>query len=505
MLENLIKRIKSNKLIAFFEILSLLVIVLCVFCSIRMNIVGRTLWLDEAMLAVSINTESLGELLHAPLQWNQSAPVIYVIIVKLLTMLFGNSEFVFRLFSIICYVALIFVFYVLVKNTTKIKLPITVAAVMANLAMLLEYSNMFKPYILDCLAVMLVLLIYYLYKERSFNIIFTCIIIAVLIWASNPVAFFAGGVAAYEFIMGIVKKDKKVIIGGLAIGISAVVSFACLYFVWLKPTIDATNLSDFWVDSKFPLIITSLEQLKKAYHLSEFALSGLNAMWIVLVVLSIASLIINIVKKKNNPYVYVILIAVVITLVASALGFFPMSDRLFLFMDPICYLMSLYASVWITEAIIKEKYLVITTGIILFIMIYFGHGFARYFSGEAYRDGEEVNDTITYLEENLDADDQLYVYYAAIPVYQYKEGYEGVAPIGKCNNVMYGTGMLYDHQADADVDYVSKQKDIYILYTHVVDYESRDDMESVLREKGSYEPVIDKYLFHYSANEGQEE
>ena len=107
--------------------------------------------------------------------------------------------------------------------------------------------------------------------------------------------------------------------------------------------------------------------------------------------------------------------------------------------------------------------------------------------------------TIEYLENNLKEDDQLYVYYAAIPIYQYKEGYEGVAPIGKCKNVIYGSGMLYNHQADGDVEYVSRQKDIYILYTHVVDYESRDDMESVLKSRGKYESVIDKYLYHYSA------
>ena len=463
-----------------------------------MNIVGRTLWLDEAMLAVSINTESIAELLHPPLAWNQSAPVIYVIIVKLLTMIFGSSEAVLRLFSIVCYAILIVVFYFLVKRTTKIRLPITATAVMANMAMLIEYSNMFKPYILDCLAVMLTLFIYSLYKDGKLNIVVATIIIVVLIWASNPVAFFAGGIAVYEVVGGFIAKDKKGIIAGFAIGIGAVISFALLYLLWLKPTIDATNLSDFWVDSKFPLI-TSIAAFKHAYELSKFALSGLGSAWLVLVILGIIAFIINIVKKQNSPYIWVIVISAVITLIASMMGFFPMSDRLFLFMDPVCYLLSLFAIVMITEEIIVDRYKVLTLGICLFILIYTGHGFMRYYSGEAYREGEEVNDTISYLEDTLTADDELYVYYAAIPIYQYREGYDGVAPIGECSNVIYGSGMLYDHQADEDVEYVSSRKDIYILYTHVVDYESRDDMESVLRERGVYEPVIDKYLYHYSA------
>ena len=497
-LSGLIERIKNNKLAAIFEMFSLLIIIVCIFCSIRMNIVGRTLWLDEAMLAVSINTRDFIELLHAPLAWNQSAPVIYILIVKLFTVLFGNSEFVLRLFSIICYVALLFVFYILSKNALKIRLPLMATAVVANMAMLLEYSNMFKPYILDCLSVMLVLLVFYLYKEKKLNVAFSCVIIAVLIWASNPVAFFAGGVAAYEFLWGIISKNKRVILSGLAIGISALISFGIMYFVWLKPTVDATNLSDFWVDSKFPLI-TGIDKLIKAYDLSRFALSGLGTAWIALVILSLVALVINIVKKKNNPYVWVIAIAVVITLFASMVGFFPMSDRLFLFMDPVCYLMSLFAMKWIIDEVVKEKYITVILAVIFIVLIYLGHGFARYYTGEAYREGEEVNSTIEYLENNLKEDDQLYVYYAAIPIYQYKEGYEGVAPIGKCKNVIYGSGMLYNHQADGDVEYVSRQKDIYILYTHVVDYESRDDMESVLKSRGKYESVIDKYLYHYSA------
>ena len=82
------------------DILGFCIIVSGIIVSILMNCVGRTLWLDEAMLAFSFSKRSLLELTNGVFEWDQSAPVLYLYCVKILTLLFGNTEAVLRSFSV---------------------------------------------------------------------------------------------------------------------------------------------------------------------------------------------------------------------------------------------------------------------------------------------------------------------------------------------------------------------------------------------------------------------
>lgn len=492
-----IPQIDKKRWIQLIEIISFIVVLICITCSVYVNITGRTLWLDEAMLAVSINTRSVLEILQPPLAWNQSAPVGYVLCVKLITLLFGNSEFVLRLFSVLSYIGVIACFYYLIKNVAKAKLPLLSTAAFANIAYLIEYSDMLKPYICDGLFVMLVIVVFHLYVKGHIKLWLACLMLAVMIWFSNPVAFFAGGAALYLVLESLIQKKFKECYKGIAIGLSSVISFGIMYLVWLKPTINNTNLSDFWLDYKFP-IITSIGKLKEAMHLTKFALQGLGDLWLTYLVLATIIVIANLFIIKSKE-VYVITLGVIITLMASVAGFFPMSDRLFVFMDCILAFLAAYMIFWLVERVVVDKYKILVLVVVFAILLYFGGGIQKYHSGKAYREGEEANEAIEYLEKNIKADDNLYVYYAAIPVFEYKEGYDNPS-IGDCKNVYLGTAMLYDKQALDDVRYVSNSNGIYVLYTHVVDYESREDMTTVLNASGSYEKIVDEYLYYYSCD-----
>ena len=68
--------------------------------GIRILLAGRSLWLDEAWLAEGIVTRDLLHLLSSSLPNIQSAPGGYLMVVKLLTLLLGESENVLRLYSL---------------------------------------------------------------------------------------------------------------------------------------------------------------------------------------------------------------------------------------------------------------------------------------------------------------------------------------------------------------------------------------------------------------------
>ena len=149
------------------DIFGILVILSGIGVSIYMNTVGRSLWLDEAYLVSSLKNRSLFQLTASPLDYIQSAPIIYLYIVKILMMIFGDSEGVLRLFSIISYGAAMVLTYYASKRLFRCKYPILCAAFVANIDFLLRYSNVLKPYVSEGVWVLLVFIVYYLYQEKK--------------------------------------------------------------------------------------------------------------------------------------------------------------------------------------------------------------------------------------------------------------------------------------------------------------------------------------------------
>ena len=73
---------KENSLKKAADILGLFMVVLGIGVSISMNCVGRSFWVDEAMLAYSFSERPLWKLTAAPFEWLQSAPVLYLYFAK---------------------------------------------------------------------------------------------------------------------------------------------------------------------------------------------------------------------------------------------------------------------------------------------------------------------------------------------------------------------------------------------------------------------------------------
>jgi len=89
---------KVSSFLSHNKILSIL-IVLGIFFRARHYFAGRSLWLDEAMLALDVLDLSFKELTQQPLPYQQGAPIGFLFSVKVTTILFGDSEYVFRLYS----------------------------------------------------------------------------------------------------------------------------------------------------------------------------------------------------------------------------------------------------------------------------------------------------------------------------------------------------------------------------------------------------------------------
>ena len=88
---------------------------------------NRSLWADEAVLALNIVNRSYLELLQ-PLDYDQGAPIGFLWIEKLAIQLFGNNEYALRLFPLLSSILSIFIFYKLAKIFLRLEaVPIALA------------------------------------------------------------------------------------------------------------------------------------------------------------------------------------------------------------------------------------------------------------------------------------------------------------------------------------------------------------------------------------------
>lgn len=484
------------------DIIGLCIILAGIGVSIFMNCVGRTLWLDEAMLAFSFSKRSFFGLTNGVFEWDQSAPVLYLYLVKLLTVLFGNTEFVLRSFSILSYIAVLFLSAYTAKKLFRIKYPILAAAFLANMNFILKYSNEFKQYLSECIWVLLVLVLYYCYKEKKLAWYKMMIGFMIFIWGANPACFFIGGVLLYEFCSGVFTKDKVLVRNSVLTGTGVGVSFVVYYFCWLRGIALSGTMQSYWENASFPLIPKSIDDLKMAQAMVYEIFITFREARVFMVALVLAAFIVGIVFAKNR-YCTVILLGFLVTLFASYIHMFPVADRLWCFSFPVFTILAFYA---IDQMAVSSRRAEIVAVFLMFTLMLTNNGILVYRHAEnVYQKGEEANPCIAYLEENVAEGEKVYVYYQSIPVTRYKIGYE-TERIGNvtADNIIWGTDTLDHEDAQPDIEKVLKEDKCYILASHAP-AERIDPLLNAAKEQGNLEIVMNEYetpLYYYTREPG---
>ena len=265
-----------------------------------MNSVGRSLWLDEALLAQSFSTRTFWNLWNGSFDGNQSAPLGWLYIEKILVLIFGNTEFVLRVGSILGFTLTLVLIYLLMKKCFCVAFPLGACAFYANMPFALRYSNVFKPYICDGFFVLMVIFLFWLYKQGKINFKKVALGWAVLIWFSNPTCFFEGGLLISEGIFVLAEKNWKRIKELIAIGVEIVTSFIIYYFFWLREVAESGSMQHFWKDKNFPLIPTSFEEVRKMGDMIEEIFSHVGFYKEIFYFMFIITLIIALVKKIKS-------------------------------------------------------------------------------------------------------------------------------------------------------------------------------------------------------------
>ena len=197
------KRILKNA--KFFHILLILIFALALFLRADMYVFNRPFWFDEAALAINVLDNSFPALFKE-LSYFQSAPPMFLFETKVLILLFGDSERVFRFIPFLASLLSLPLFYAFsryfLSNPFSRLSALFLFAINTNL---IFYSGEFKPYALDVFALISFLLLVFIFKFKK--PLLCGVLFALMLWYS-----YASGIVALCVILvllSLVIKTKK--------------------------------------------------------------------------------------------------------------------------------------------------------------------------------------------------------------------------------------------------------------------------------------------------------
>jgi hypothetical protein len=414
-------------------------------CGLRLAqyLLDRSLWMDEAYLSLNLVHRSFAGLWR-PLDYHQGAPIGFLLLEKSAIRMAGSSEYALRLLPLLAGIGSVLLFY---KLASKVLPPRAVAIAVGLFAVspsLIYYSSEVKQYSLD---VAIAVLLYCLTIEGSNakwttgRFALTALVGACAVWLSHSSIFVLAGIGSTIVITLIWRRDWVRLWRMLLVGLFWLGSLAVCYFLALRKLAGDKELLNYWNENFMPFPPHSVADFK--WFVDSFfaffntsaglAFTGLVALVFVLGVLSMF--------QKSPECVSLLLSPALLTLLASGLHKYPFGGRLTLFLVPASLLLMAEG----TDAFLgASKRSLPAAGSVLLALLfldpgmYILHHFAKP-RVEVTQPGvmfaEEIRPVMSYVRDHENSNDLVYVFYGAIPAFDYYAEREHF-PL---NNVELGT------------------------------------------------------------------
>ncbi|MEJ7809834.1 MAG: glycosyltransferase family 39 protein [Gemmatimonadaceae bacterium] len=215
----------------------------------------RSLWHDEAMISLNVVSRSFLGMLDR-LDYNQSAPVLFLWGQWLLTRVAGVNELALRALPLLAGIALLVVFWRFAARLVGLEAALVALALAALSPMFIYFSNEAKPYILDALITVVLLRLALDVVETPepgrpwWRLIGAG---AGALLASTPSLFVLAGVGAS---LASSRRVRTARAGWIRLGLAAAVwlgSFAVIYLALLRPVAVSDYMQLYWAPDFLPL------------------------------------------------------------------------------------------------------------------------------------------------------------------------------------------------------------------------------------------------------------
>lgn len=294
-----------------------------------------TLWLDDAMLMKSVVTRDFAGLFAGMLDYHQSAPIGWLLIVKTFETVFGNSPFVLRLTGVILYFISAWLVYLLSKNTLKFQIPMMPVAVFMSLGIVQNFAICTKPYMSDVCFSLLTLWIYYKNLQHKLPSLVAFLLMALFIWFAFGALFVMGGVCAYHFFWqsALLYKKKvtvKQFLNEVAPLLVVLLSVGLYYLLWALPASKNTpsvNEDNSWTFLAFPLVPHGMKDFNLLLSMFKNFISPIGKVFFLQYLIGFA---VAVKMLWRSWYFKSFAIMVLMVMVVSSLGLYPIAIRLLL-------------------------------------------------------------------------------------------------------------------------------------------------------------------------------
>ncbi|MBT9316598.1 glycosyltransferase family 39 protein [Leptothoe spongobia] len=304
---------------------------------------NRSLWGDEASLAVNLVNRSYGELLR-PLDYNQGAPIGFLWVEKLATQLFGNNEYSLRLFPLLGGLAMLLLMYVAVRRYTKGPAVLVALVLVGFLPSFIYFSTEVKQYSTDAALTLGCLLLAQQTETKCSSgrqSVVLALLGSVAVWFSHTAVFALAGAAVGSLLKTWwVQKGfrfSSALIKRLLVYLSWLVSFGLFYLISLQDLGANQLLKSSWQgrgafpnpdDNWIETFVWLLDRLGRSFY----SPLGFASPWDGV---AIAFFLIGCFSLYRRRELWVVLSPILFALFAACIGKYPFSGRLIFFLMPL--------------------------------------------------------------------------------------------------------------------------------------------------------------------------
>lgn len=453
----------SKRLSWLFNAKTLLwtIIILGILLRFTLFLNDRALWLDEARLALNIVHRSFTGLTE-PLDYDQGAPLGFLLIEKLNITILGNNEYALRLFPFLCGIAALFLFYRVSTYFVSRRAALLAMGLFAVSKYLITYSAEVKQYSTDVAVTLILLLMFIELQSNKLSwgrILLFGLTGAGALWLSHAALFVLASIASGLLLSAFLKTDWPRLIRLCLVFVVWAASFIPLYLISLAKLSNHTGLLMYWDENFMPLPPRSFSDLlwlvDAFFNLFKnpvgLELAGVGAFAFCVGCLSMALI--------NRKYLYILIAPIGLTLLASGFHLYPFGDRLLLFGVPA---MLLLIAQGIDYLQIKAGPLVSLSLMALIFIFPVQDGVQTLMSRTG---NEEIKPVMAYLNTHYQTGDVIYLYYGAHEAYMYYQTPYGLVDKPYVIGHDFRDTQLGDYTAE--LDQLRGHQRVWVLFSHV--------------------------------------
>lgn len=492
-----------NKLLLFMKrdgylrLHTLMIISLCLlgaFLRLYFYVFNRSLWLDEAMLALNIVRRSIFDLFK-PLDLNQGAPIGFLLMEKIVSSIFGARDYILRLIPLIGgLLSIPLIFLVSRKFGSRFYVFVSLCLFIFS-SKLIYYSSELKQYSTDVLIALLLFYLGILCLEDNTNfrpIIFFGIAGSFASWFSHPAVFMVAGIYFTLALDFVIKKEFQRLIWLIGAVVVWGISFGLLYFVNLRYYTANDYLLQYWRSGFAPLPWNNINWYLNAYKniLIDPAALPVNIITAGILILGVVSFSI-----RRWQYVVLLLSNIPFLIIASGLEKYPIKERMILYLLPIIFLL-LAEGIDRVRIELKRFNRAVSFIVAATIAVYFLYSPAiiTYKNLKSPPNAENIKLAMSFIRDNLQSSDVVYVYYGAYPAFEF------YAPFYNLQNKYVIGDWERDDPAKylVEIDKLKGNNRVWIIFSHIcsIGICSVNEYDYISEHLNTIGYLIDKFSNH---------